>query len=81
MLPSPSLALSMLMCAYCLQIMVIDSYLCMNQSVVEQDEPVNREPPGVLEGQALVATLIHQPALGITEDILGAEQSTTVFRE
>lgn len=34
--------------------------LCMNKGIIEEDEPVDREPPCILEGQALIATLTYQ---------------------
>lgn len=44
--------------------------LCVDQGVVEKDEPVDRKPPGVLQRQSLVAALTDEPTVRLPQGIL-----------
>lgn len=48
--------------------------LCVDQGVVEKDEPVDGEPPGVLQGQSLVAALTDEPAVRLPQRVLTTAQ-------
>lgn len=50
------------------------SYLSVDQRVVEQDEPVDGEPAGVLQGQSFVAALADQPAVRLPERVLETQR-------
>lgn len=50
--------------------------LCVNQRVVEKDEPVDGEPPGVLQGQSFVAALANQPAVRLPQRVLAMHNDT-----
>lgn len=52
------------------------AHLCVNQSVVEDDEPVDGEPSGVLQRQRFVAALADQPASGLPQRVLTAHDDT-----
>lgn len=51
----------------------------MDQSVVEQDEPVDGEPPRVLQGQSFVAALADQPAVRLPQGVLTAQRQVWVY--
>lgn len=44
--------------------------LCMDQCVVEQDEPVDREPPRILQGKSFVAAFADQTTVWFPQGIL-----------
>lgn len=46
------------------------SHLCVDQRVVEQDEPVDGEATGVLQRQRLVAALADEPAVRLPQRVL-----------
>lgn len=50
--------------------------LCVDQCVVEQDEPVDGEPPSVLQGQSFVATLTDQTAVRLPQGVLTTNGGT-----
>lgn len=50
--------------------------LCVDQGVVEKDEPVDGEPPGVLQGQSFVAALADQPAVRLPQRVLTTHNDT-----
>lgn len=52
----------------------------MDQRVVEQDEPVDGEPPGVLQGQSFVAALADQPAVRLPQRVLTTHNDTIQLR-
>lgn len=44
--------------------------LCMNKGIIEENEPVDWESPSVLQGQAFIATLTHQPPRRLPQRLL-----------
>ena len=48
-----------------------EAHLCMDESIVEEHEPVHREPSGILQCECLVAALTHQPPRRFSQGILG----------
>lgn len=57
------------------------TYLCMHQSIVEEDEPVDGEPTSVQQGQRLVATLADQPAVRLPQRVLTTDGNTFMTSE
>lgn len=51
------------------------AHLSMHQSIVEEDEPVDREPSRVLKGQAPIAALADQTPLRLPQGVLGGEKA------
>lgn len=56
------------------------AHLGMYQSIVEEDEPVHREPSRVLKGQAAIAALTDQTPLRLPQGVLrgGQRQNDTI---
>lgn len=46
------------------------SNLCVDQNIVEQDEPVDGEPASILQGQTFVAALADQPPVRLPQRVL-----------
>lgn len=52
------------------------AHLCMDHDVVEKYEPVDGEPPSVLQSQSFVAALADQPAVGLPQRVLATHDET-----
>lgn len=51
------------------------AYLRMNESVVEEDEPVDGEAASILQGQSFVAALTDQAARWLAQRVLRQTQT------
>lgn len=57
----------------------IKAHLCVDQSIIEEDEPVDGEPASVLQCQSLVAALADEPAVRFPQRVLSTHKDTFSF--